>query len=250
MKKTFLRRGLYIISTILLVIIFIVMFDGVIVKSNGNLISPDSGTVEATPTPTPEILVFVEPTTKYVKANTSLNVRGKADGSAEIWDTIPYGTKVTASAEVLNGYCLIAYTKDSVDCSGYVYNELLTTEEITEEMIEKKKASSQHNIPVSSQDFSTSGEMTYLGNYYITGYDTCSSCCGKSDGITASGAYATVGRTVAMKGLPFGTVIYIEGIGYRVVEDRGVGSGKVDVLCGSHAECYAITGYYKVYIVK
>lgn len=28
---------------------------------------------------------------------------------------------------------------------------------------------------------------TYLGRYYVTGYDTCAACCGKTDGITASG---------------------------------------------------------------
>lgn len=95
-----------------------------------------------------------------------------------------------------------------------------------------------------------SGNMYYYGRCYITGYDTCARCCGKSDGITASGRRATVGRTVAMAGVPYGTQIYIKGIGYRVVEDRGVGSGKVDVLCSNHSECYAITGYYDVYIVK
>ena len=90
----------------------------------------------------------------------------------------------------------------------------------------------------------------YMGRYYITGYDACYSCCGKTDGITASGTKATVGRTVAMKNVPFGTKIYIDGIGERVVEDRGVSSGRVDVFCGNHSECYAITGYYDVFAVK
>ena len=48
---------------------------------------------------------------------------------------------------------------------------------------------------------------TYLGTYYITGYDICYSCCGKIDGITASGVKATVGRTIAApSNLPFGTI--------------------------------------------
>lgn len=92
--------------------------------------------------------------------------------------------------------------------------------------------------------------MTYLGKYRITGYDTCIQCCGKTDGITSSGAKATVGRTCAAAGLPFGTVLYIEGIGLRVVEDRGVGAGVIDVLCNDHAECYEITGRYGVWIVE
>lgn len=92
-------------------------------------------------------------------------------------------------------------------------------------------------------------EREYLGRYYITGYDTCARCCGKSDGITASGTTATVGRTVAAgRELPFDTVIWIDGIGERVVEDRGVGNGCIDVLCEDHPACYAITGYYDVYL--
>ena len=94
---------------------------------------------------------------------------------------------------------------------------------------------------------------TYLGTYYITGYDICYSCCGKIDGITASGAKATVGRTIAApSNLPFGTKLYIEGIGERVVEDRGgsISGQRLDLLCNNHSECYAVTGYYDVYIIE
>ena len=95
-------------------------------------------------------------------------------------------------------------------------------------------------------------ELIYAGRYYITGYDICLSCCGKTDGITASGAQATVGRTCAMSGVAFGTRVWIDGIGERVVEDRGGGvSGQhIDVLCADHPACYAITGYYDVYFVE
>lgn len=91
---------------------------------------------------------------------------------------------------------------------------------------------------------------TYLGSYYVTGYDTCAACCGKSDGITASGTTATVGRTCAANGLPFGTRLYIEGIGERTVEDRGGMKGRhIDVLCADHPDCYAVTGWYEVWEV-
>ena len=91
-----------------------------------------------------------------------------------------------------------------------------------------------------------------LGEYQIYGYDPhCAHCCGKTDGITASGVEAIIGRTVAMsKDIPFGTEVYIVGLGHYVVEDRGVGPGIVDVACENHAACYAITGRYVVYIVK
>jgi len=72
-----------------------------------------------------------------------------------------------------------------------------------------------------------------------------------TDGITASGAAAAVGRTVAMNGVPFGTRLYIEGIGERVVEDRGGMSAQtIDVLCADHPACYAITGWYDVYWIE
>lgn len=94
---------------------------------------------------------------------------------------------------------------------------------------------------------------TYLGSYKITGYDTCARCCGNTKGITASGTTATVGRTCAApKDLPFGTRLWIEGIGERIVEDRGgaVNGKKIDVLCADHLACYAITGTYEVYIIE
>lgn len=91
---------------------------------------------------------------------------------------------------------------------------------------------------------------TYLGSYYVTGYDTCAACCGKTDGITASGTTATAGRTCAANGLPFGTRLYIEGIGERTVEDRGGMKGRhIDVLCADHPDCYAVTGWYEVWEV-
>lgn len=100
----------------------------------------------------------------------------------------------------------------------------------------------------------TSEEVrTYLGEYEITGYDICVSCCGNTRGITASGTTATVGRTCAApKDIPFGTRLWIEGIGERVVEDRGgaVNGKKIDVLCADHPACYAITGTYEVYIIS
>lgn len=112
-------------------------------------------------------------------------------------------------------------------------------------------------VPVDGIKFveaSSSPKMTYIGQLYVTGYSPyCSHCVGKThpDGITASGTAAEIGRTVAMcSDYPFGTNIYIEGLGKYVVEDRGVGTGCVDVACEDHAACYKITGYYNVYVIK
>ncbi len=100
-------------------------------------------------------------------------------------------------------------------------------------------------------------EMVYIGEFKVTGYDPyCTHCCSRADGVTASGVTAsgvtvTEGYTVAMcRDYPFGTVIYIEGLGTFEVQDRGVGSGKIDIALGSHAECYAVTGRYPVWVIQ
>lgn len=100
----------------------------------------------------------------------------------------------------------------------------------------------------------TEKTMEYLSNFKITGYDPwCKHCCSKTDGITASGVEAVVGRTVACNKIAMGTEIYIEGYGYFTVEDTGGMKGNViDIACNSHDECYAITNRegVAVYIIK
>jgi len=109
----------------------------------------------------------------------------------------------------------------------------------------------------STDDDSQDTDLEYIGDYYITGYGY-GDCCngGGNGGKTASGASLKPWHTVAMKGISFGTKIYIEGLGEFSVEDRGVGSGVIDVCVntcehtsGSNCEAYSITGHYKVYIV-
>ena len=73
--------------------------------------------------------------------------------------------------------------------------------------------------------------------YVITAYCPCVKCCGKTDGITASGVKAVEGITVAMnKSIPFGTKIYIDGVGERIVQDRGgaIKGNKIDLYFDSH----------------
>ena len=73
-----------------------------------------------------------------------------------------------------------------------------------------------------------------------TAYCPCAKCCGKTDGITASGAVATQGRTIAAgKTYAFGTQMYIPALGNTyVVEDRGgaIGDSRIDVFFDSHQD--------------
>jgi 3D (Asp-Asp-Asp) domain-containing protein len=74
-----------------------------------------------------------------------------------------------------------------------------------------------------------------------TAYCSCRECCGKSDGITASGKKARDGY-IACNWLPIGTLVIIDGKPYRVM-DRGAKSEfgdkkhhlkRVDIWMSSH----------------
>ena len=119
-----------------------------------------------------------------------------------------------------------------------------TEEPTTEEYFEEPAPPEEPQEPEEPSEPSEPEGMTYLGTYWITGYTATGSAC-------ANGNYPTVGYTVASNSLPMGTVIYIEGIGTRVVEDRGgMASNVIDVFVDSTSTAYAITGSYEVYIVE
>lgn len=79
------------------------------------------------------------------------------------------------------------------------------------------------------------------GRYKVTAYCSCAKCCGKTNGITASGRKATANHTVAAPStFAFGTELIIGGKTYTV-EDRGgaIQGNRIDVYMNSHAEALA-----------
>ena len=54
--------------------------------------------------------------------------------------------------------------------------------------------------------------MTSLGSFTVTHYCTCAKCCGKSNGITASGRAAVPHYSIAVdpKVIPLGTVVWLD----------------------------------------
>lgn len=64
--------------------------------------------------------------------------------------------------------------------------------------------------------------MTNLLTAIVTYYCACTACCGpNAKGITASGARVQEGVTIAApRWVPFGTRVYVDGVGYRTVQDR------------------------------
>jgi 3D (Asp-Asp-Asp) domain-containing protein len=72
-----------------------------------------------------------------------------------------------------------------------------------------------------------------------TAYCSCVKCCGKSDGITASGKKAKANHTIAVDKsvIPLGTHIIYNGIEY-VAEDTGgaIKGNRIDIYFDSHEE--------------
>lgn len=94
-----------------------------------------------------------------------------------------------------------------------------------------------------------SNGVTSKNGYYVgqqisgryTHYCACSRCCGKSDGVTASGIKVYNGMAdphyVACNWLPLGSVISVNGQYYTVVDRGGSGlsrSGRIDIFAGNH----------------
>ena len=97
----------------------------------------------------------------------------------------------------------------------------------------------EENIGDGAKDTEIEEVQPVIKEYVITDYCPCVKCCGKSDGITASGEKAIEGITVAMdKSISFGTTIYIDGVGERIVQDRGgaIKGNRIDLYFDSHQE--------------
>lgn len=78
--------------------------------------------------------------------------------------------------------------------------------------------------------------FTYFGTFRVTAYCSCEICTeyyaidrlwvgNREIAITASGAVAEAGITIATdpRYVPWGTVLYIDGLGIRIAQDRGGG---------------------------
>lgn len=76
-------------------------------------------------------------------------------------------------------------------------------------------------------------------NVTARAYCPCVECCGKTDGITATGTHATAGRTIAVDPavIPYGAKVVINGNTY-IAEDcgGGINGNAIDIFFNTHAE--------------
>lgn len=96
------------------------------------------------------------------------------------------------------------------------------------------------------------------GEFFCTAYCTeqYPHICGEGHGVTASGQPIQAGVTVAADTFifPYGTVLYIEDVGIRIVQDKGSAiQGKhLDVAVDTHenAKKWSGCGNHRVWILK
>ena len=81
-----------------------------------------------------------------------------------------------------------------------------------------------------------------LGEFWLTAYCPCAKCCGKTDGITATGTTAAEGRTIAVdpRVIPYGstvTIYFADGTSHTyTAEDCGgaIKENRIDVFFADH----------------
>lgn len=98
----------------------------------------------------------------------------------------------------------------------------------------------KQSIDAGQKDGSTvTTEAHSIGEFTITHYANDERCCGKTDGITATGTQATVGRTIAVDPeiIPLGSTVIIDGQEYIAEDVGGAVKGRtIDIFVGSYDE--------------
>lgn len=157
---------------------------------------------------------------EYVNSETGLYFRANPSLDGEIIDVLSFGQKVKILKRNLGDG---NWKKVKVNgIKGFVYGEYLQGEDPFD-------------------------EMEYLGKWIVTAYTHSGYAC-------ANGNMPSEWYTVACNSLPFGTEIYIKGVGFRVVEDRGpdyMGNDWCDLFMGSYHDCVTWGAQSKdIWIVK
>ena len=151
-------------------------------------------------------------------------------------------TEIATDTDVTTEEVITTENITEIDTS---FTEITTTEEVTMEVTEEISTTETYYEPTTEEPTTEAtteapsteaNGMTYLGTYSLTAYCSCVNCCGKSNGITASGTQATAGRTVACNSLSIGTVISINGHQYVVEDTGGMGGNVIDIFFDSHEE--------------
>ena len=184
-----------------------------------------------------------EISTEIMYTTTGVNMRTAPDINSEIIKVLYINTEVNKICEE-GDWTKILYENEIY----YIKSQYLSKTKVE---LPKKIEITSRGGTIENRNNSTTKKL--LGTYKITYYCACSKCCGKSTGITASGAKATPGVTIAApSSFSFGTKLSINGNVYTV-QDRGgaINGNRLDIFVGSHQEALnkGVT-YAEVYLVE
>lgn len=174
--------------------------------------------------------VLETPETLYVNVKKGINVRDTYSTEGNKVKSLVYGTEVKVTAKMDN-WGRIAENQ------WVLLDNLSTTKPVIEQP--KKGTKITNNSDNKKSKVSTNENTGSWIRFTATGYCSCSKCCGKTTGRTASGTKATAGRTVAMSSkYAFGTKVEIKGYGTYTVEDRGgaIKGNKIDIYFDNHQD--------------
>lgn len=187
---------------------------------------------------TEEVVIPFETVTKNVATTsdtTNQVIQNGKDGLKEITYKVKYQNDIEIERTVLEEKIIsepvekIVQVQSKVTSRDYVDRTISVGSSVTAQTLAAK----------------VEGKSPIVKTMNASAYCACMQCCGKTNGITASGAKATAWYTVAAgKSYPMGTIIYIPALqnkpngGWFVVQDRGgaISDSKLDVFCSTHNE--------------
>lgn len=235
-----------IISGILTVLMLIISFN-VKVKSNKTNVEID---IPPSVTTMENMTTMTSCTSTMITTPTSSSVTTTTPVTTSIVETNTEEVTTTEEECVITMPVNIQVVIDEPVQEDPSPEPIIETEPIVEEVVEESSTEESIDPPIVEEEPAAIEEtepvsMTYLGNLYITGYVA-------TGNPTASGVYPYVGGVAMSRsyGLPWGTTIYIDGLGYYTLFDTGCSYGVVDVFCNTIPECYDLTSWRDVYIVK
>ena len=165
-------------------------------------------------------------------------------GAAETIETIKAWPQMIENAGIHTIWFLDNQLEQQAKIGEPPYRPTLALTKSKYSSTQRKTVYSKQLTNVSSPDQERDRARTEWGftegdviNGVATHYDVCVTCCGKTNGVTASGITIQNGvepekPIVACGWLPFGTIIDVDGVEY-VVADRGSGVkkvGRVDIF--------------------
>lgn len=191
-----------------------------------------------------EVVIPFETITKNVSNNSSSTTNKVLQNGKDGLKKVTYKVKYQNDIEIERTILSEEIIKEAVDKIVQIQSKSTTTTTTSRGTVDRT-VSVGSSSTAKTLSAKVEGITPIVKTMNTSAYCACVKCCGKSNGITSSGAKATAWYTLAAgKGYPIGTIIYIPALsnkpngGWFVVQDRGgaISNNKLDVFCSTHNE--------------